>query len=52
MVTPPCNLIITVKLVRAGSRMFRYETQGFVQKDGVVSEKRAFEATVLGVLIG
>ncbi len=52
IVAPPCNLIITVKLVRAGSRMFRYQTQGFVQQDGVLSEKRAFEATVLGVLIG
>ena len=52
IVEPPCNLIITVKLVRAGSRMFRYKTQGFVQRDGVLSETRAFEATVLGVLIG
>ena len=52
IVAPPCTLIITVKLMRAGSRMFRYQSQGFVQQDGVISESRAFEATVLGVLIG
>lgn len=51
VVEPPSRLLLTVQLVRAGSRMFRYAAEGFVVRDGVLQEKRVFEATVLGVLL-
>jgi 3-hydroxyacyl-[acyl-carrier-protein] dehydratase len=51
VVEPPCRLFFVVKLERAGSRMFKYAAQGFVEQDGVLKPKRVFEATVLGVLL-
>ncbi|MEM9379800.1 MAG: hypothetical protein AAGB93_07590 [Planctomycetota bacterium] len=51
VVEPPSTLYIVVKLERAGSRMFKYATQGFVETDGVLSPKRCFEADVLGVIL-
>lgn len=45
VVEPECRLIIVARLVRASARMFRYQTQGFV--DGQI----VFEAEILGVII-
>lgn len=51
VVEPDCRLFLVVKLERAGSRMFRYAAEGYVERDGVLQPKRVFEATVLGVLL-
>ncbi|MEL6427994.1 MAG: hypothetical protein AAFP22_10200 [Planctomycetota bacterium] len=51
IVEPPSTLYFVVKLVRAGSRMFRYEAEGYLEKDGSLQEKRVFESIVLGVLL-
>lgn len=51
IVEPPSTLFFTVKLERAGSRMFRYATEAHIERDGVVEATRVFEATVLGVLL-
>ncbi len=50
VVEPPCTMFLAVKLERAGSRMFKYSAEGFVERDGVLQPKRVFEATVMGVL--
>ncbi len=50
IVAPPSRLFLVVKLERAGSRMFRYRAEGYNEVDGVLGEKRVFEATVLGVI--
>ena len=51
VVEPPCTMYFAVRLERAGSRMFKYSAEGFVERDGVLQPKRVFEATVLGVLL-
>jgi len=51
IVEPPCTLFLTVKLERAGSRMFRYATEAYVERDGALEPTMVFEATVLGVLL-
>ena len=45
VVEPECRLIIAARLIRSSARMFRYQTQGFV--DGQL----VFEAEILGVII-
>lgn len=51
LVTPGCRLVIVVKLLRAGSRMFRYAVQGFAERDGTLSEDCVFDGEVLGVIV-
>jgi 3-hydroxyacyl-[acyl-carrier-protein] dehydratase len=51
VVEPPCNLFFVVKLLRAGSRMFKYQAEAYIERDGVLQPKRCFEAEVLGVLL-
>lgn len=51
VVTPPSRLFLTVRLERAGSRMFRYAAEAHLEKDGALQPGAVFEATVLGVLI-
>jgi len=50
IVEPPCRFFVVVKLERAGSRMFRYAAQGFVEREGVLQPKMVFESTVLGIV--
>ena len=50
VVAPPSNLYLCVKLERSSSRMFRYQAEGYIERDGELQAKRVFEATVLGVL--
>lgn len=51
IVTPGCRMAFVIKLVRAGSRMFRYAVQAFVERDGVLGEDSVFDAEVLGVIV-
>ncbi|MGD2018952.1 MAG: hypothetical protein PVJ89_12595 [Planctomycetota bacterium] len=51
VVEPPCTMFFAVRLERAGSRMFKYSAEGYVERDGVLQPKRVFEATVMGVLL-
>lgn len=51
VVTPPSRLFIVIQLERAGSRMFRYAAQGYLERDGELDPNRVFESTVLGVII-
>lgn len=51
IVEPHCHMYFVVKLERAGSRMFKYAAEGFVERDGVLQPKRVFEAKVLGVIL-
>ncbi len=51
VVEPPCTMFLAVKLERAGSRMFKYSAEGYVEREGVLQQKRVFEATVMGVLL-
>lgn len=51
VVEPPCTMFLAVKLQRAGSRMFKYSAEGYVEREGVLQPKRVFEATVMGVLL-
>ena len=48
---PPCTMYLSVKLQRAGSRMFKYSAEGYIERDGVLQPKRVFEANVIGVLL-
>ena len=45
LVTPDCRFLIVAALRKASSRMFRYSTQAFVERQLV------FEADVIGVLV-
>lgn len=45
LVEPDCRLIMVSRLVKHSSRMFRYDTQGYVDRE------LRFEAEILGVLI-
>ena len=51
VVEPPCTMYLSVKLQRAGSRMFKYSAEGYIERDGVLQPKRVFEANVIGVLL-
>ncbi|MEZ6017868.1 MAG: 3-hydroxyacyl-ACP dehydratase FabZ family protein [Planctomycetota bacterium] len=51
MVTPGCRMVFVIKLIRAGSRMFRYGVQAFTERDGVVGADSVFDAEVLGVIL-
>ncbi|MEM6671882.1 MAG: hypothetical protein AAF726_03505 [Planctomycetota bacterium] len=51
VVEPDCRLFFVVKLLRAGSRMFKYAAEAYIERDGELQPKRVFEAEVLGVLL-
>ena len=51
LVTPGCRMVFVVKLLRAGSRMFRYAVQAFVERDRALSADCVFDAEVLGVIV-
>jgi len=51
LVTPGCTMVFVVKLMRAGSRMFRYAVQAFLRRDGVLAHDCVFDAEVLGVIV-
>jgi len=51
MVTPGCLMVFIIKLVRAGSRMFRYSVQGFTAHEGVIAPNCVFDGEVLGVVL-
>lgn len=51
IVEPPSRLLLSVKLERSGSRMFKYAAEAHLVKEGVLQEKRVFEAKVIGVLL-
>jgi 3-hydroxyacyl-[acyl-carrier-protein] dehydratase len=52
LVTPGCMMIFVVKVIRAGSRMFRYGVQAFTRRDGVIGKDCVFDAEILGVIVG
>jgi 3-hydroxyacyl-[acyl-carrier-protein] dehydratase len=51
LVTPGCTMIFVVRLIRSGSRMFRYAVQAFTQRDGAVCTDIVFDAEILGVIV-
>ncbi|MEM9382578.1 MAG: hypothetical protein AAGB93_21675 [Planctomycetota bacterium] len=51
VVEPHCHMYFVVRLERAGSRMFKYAAEGYIERDGVLQPKRVFEAKVLGVIL-
>jgi 3-hydroxyacyl-[acyl-carrier-protein] dehydratase len=51
LVTPGCTMFFVVKLLRSGSRMFRYATQAFLERDGQLEPTCVFEAEVMGVIV-
>ena len=51
VVEPPSRLLLTVRLERSGSRMFKYASEGHLMKDGVLQTSKVFEAKVIGVLL-
>lgn len=51
LVTPGCTMVFVVKLLRAGSRMFRYAVQGFTARDGVIGDDCVFDGEILGVIV-
>ncbi len=45
LVEPDCRLIMGIRLLKSSRRMFRYEAQGFVDREMV------FQGDILGVLV-